>query len=144
VVLLTSEKWLQSCSYCWLLRCCWIVFTFLNSFRVKARRVANNSCGLSGQSLVFGMDPTIDLFEGRIGVTPPLDLRPDVGSVEPPSEEVSLPTSVEPTSEVFLPMSELFLPTSEVFLPTSEVFLPMSEVSLPATVEGEMQNHASD
>ena len=106
-----------------------IVFTFLNSFRVKAGRVANNSCGLRGQSLVFGMDPAIARLEGRIGVTPPLDLRPDVGSVEPPSEEVPLPTSVEPTSEVFLPMSE--------------VFLPMSEVSLPAIVEGEMQNHAS-
>ena len=132
------------------LRRCLIVFTSLNSFRVKAGEVANNSCGLSGQSLVFGMDPAIDLFEGRIGVTPPLDLRPDVGSVEPPSEEVPLPTSVEPTSEVFLPMSEVFLPMSEVFLPTSEiflpmseVFLPMSEVSLPAIVEGEMQNHAS-
>jgi len=98
VVLLASEKWLQSCSYCWLLRCCLIVFTFLNSFRVKAGRVANNSCGLSGQSLVFGMDPPIARLEGRIGVTPPLDLKPDVGSVEPTSE-VSLLTSVEPTSE---------------------------------------------
>ena len=81
-----------------------IVFTFLNSFRVKAGRVANNSCGLRGQSLVFGMDPAIARLEGRIGVTPPLDLRPDVGSVEPTSE-VSLPTSVEPTSEVSLPTS---------------------------------------
>ena len=86
MVLLTSEKWLQSCSYYWLLRCCLIVFTFLNSFRVKAGRVANNSCGLSGQSLVFGMDPAIASLEGRIGVTPPLDLRTDVGSVEPTSE----------------------------------------------------------
>ena len=129
MVLLTSEKWLQSCSYYWLLRCCLIVFTFLNSFRVKAGRVANNSCGLSGQSLVFGMDPAIARLEGRIGVTPPLDLRPDVGSVEPTSE-VSLPTSVEPTSEVSLPTS--VEPTSEVSLPTSVE--PTSEVSLPTSV----------
>jgi len=105
---------------------------------VKAGRVANNSCGLSGQSLVFGIDPAIDLFEGRIGVTPPLDLRPDVGGVEPTSEVIL------PMSEVILPMSEVILPMSEVFLPMSEASLPMSEVSLPATVEGEMQNHASD
>ena len=61
---------------------------------MKAGRVANDSCGLSGQSLVFGMDPAIARLEGRIGVTPPLDLRPDVGSVEPTSE-VPLPTSME-------------------------------------------------
>ena len=61
---------------------------------MKAGRVANNTCGLSGQSLAFGLDPAIGRFEGRIGVTPPLDLRPDVGSVEPTSEG-SLPTTVE-------------------------------------------------
>ena len=61
---------------------------------MKAGRVVNNSCGLIGQSLLFGSDPAIARFEGRIGVTPPLDLRPDVGSVEPTSEG-SLPTTVE-------------------------------------------------
>ena len=61
---------------------------------MKAGRVVNNTCGLIGQSLAFGFDPAIARFEGRIGVTPPLDLRPDVGSVEPTSEG-SLPTTVE-------------------------------------------------
>ena len=61
---------------------------------MKAGRVVSNSCGLIGQSLVFGVDSAIAILEGRIGVTPPLDLRPDVGSVEPTSEG-SLPTTVE-------------------------------------------------
>ena len=48
---------------------------FLRTFHVKAGKVNDGACSLSGQSLVFGLEIPIAEFESRIGVTPPLDLR---------------------------------------------------------------------
>lgn len=59
---------------------------FLNSFSVKAGSVADGVCGLSGHSLVFGMSQPIADFESRIGVTPPLDLRPCAEESKPACE----------------------------------------------------------
>ena len=58
----------------------------LNSFSVKAGNVADNECSLSGHSLVFGMGATIAELESRIGITPPLDLRPCAEGREPACE----------------------------------------------------------
>ena len=52
--------------------------------------VVNNSCQMRGAALGFGMsmDPPNARFDSRIGVTPPLDLRPDMGNVEPMREVI--------------------------------------------------------